>query len=461
MKKPATDLQTIDTIARRVDSENAEYVETQTAPRDLRGPIRFGIGLLIFGLGGFFLWAATAPLDEGVPVPSTLVVESKRKTVQNLSGGTVNEILVKEGQVVKQNDVVMRLDPLPIRAQREAADVAYISARANESRLLAEQTGANAISFHPDLMRRAQDPSVANLMSTQRQFFEARRGALQAEMSAIKENIAGLEAQVRGLELVQREREEQARSLELEINNLAPMVAEGLYAKNRHQEMQRQLGSLRSSVADGISSMARLRSQIAEIKLRMAQRQQEYRKEVEGQLTQVAQEARAQGERLAAAEQELLRTEVRAPVTGKVYGMFTSTPGAVVSGGTKLMEIVPQGDRLLVEAEIPLQHVQNVRVGLNADVRFTAVSRKGSPVVEGKVISLSADQVESNNPMMRGMKVFSSRIEISAEEAQKLAEYELLPGMQVDTIIKTGERTYLTYLYKPMQDRLARGLKEK
>jgi protease secretion system membrane fusion protein len=141
--------------------------------------------------------------------------------------------------------------------------------------------------------------------------------------------------------------------------------------------------------------------------------------------------------------------------------MFTSTPGAVVSGGTKLMEIVPQGDRLLVEAEIPLQHVQNVRVGLNADVRFTAVSRKGSPVVEGKVISLSADQVESNNPMMRGMKVFSSRIEISAEEAQKLAEYELLPGMQVDTIIKTGERTYLTYLYKPMQDRLARGLKEK
>ncbi|NBP39041.1 MAG: HlyD family type I secretion periplasmic adaptor subunit [Betaproteobacteria bacterium] len=461
MKKPAHDLQTIDTIARRVDGENAEYVETQTAPRDLRGPIRFGIGLLIFGLGGFFLWAATAPLDEGVPVPGTLVVESKRKTVQNLSAGSISEILVKEGQTVKQGDVVMRLDPLPIRAQREAADVAYITARANESRLIAEQSGATSIGFHPDLLLRAREPSVASLMATQKQFFDARRGVLQAEMSAIQENISGLEAQVRGLELVQRERDEQARSLDQEINSLAPMVAEGLFARNRHQEMQRQLGSLRSAVADGLTSAARLRSQIAEMKLRMAQRQQEYRKEVEGQLTQVAQEARAQSERLAAAQQELSRTEIRSPVTGKVFGMFTSTPGAVVGSGTKLMEIVPQGDRLLVEAEIPLQHVQNVRVGLTADVRFTAVSRKGSPVVEGKVISLSADQVESTNPLMRGMKVFSSRIEISAEEARKLAEYELLPGMQVDTIIKTGERTYLTYLYKPMQDRLARGLKEK
>jgi protease secretion system membrane fusion protein len=428
----------------------------EVAPSNLRRPLWIGLLVVFVGFGGFLAWSGLAPLDEGIPAMGQVAVQSKRKTVQHLTGGIVRELKVREGDTVKAGQVLLSLDPQATRAAREAADAQYLVSRASEARLAAEQRGATEVTFPPDLLARKDEPTVAQMLATQRDLFRSRRTALESEQASFRESIAGLESQIYGLQQVERERQEQIALYEREVAALAPLVEEGLYPRNRHQELRRQLAMAYAQRADGTAAVARARNQIAETKARASQREQEYRKEVEAQSSEASQNARAAIEKLTALTQELARTEVRAPVDGTVVGLQMHTVGGVVAPGGRLMDIVPKDDTLVVEAQVPPLLIKRVTVGLPAQLRFTALDPKLTPVAFGKVITVSADALTDE----RGNMFFVARIEVPTGELAKLGYTKIQPGMPVETVIITGERSLLNYLFKPMWDRIARGMKE-
>ena len=427
------------------------------APRDFRTPLRIGLAVIFLGLGGFLAWASLAKLDEGVPSHGTLIVDSKRKTIQNVSSGIVKAIHVKEGDLVATNQLLLTMDPTQMRAQREVADSLYLSARASESRLLAEQSDAQAINFPADLLRRANEAPVTLALTSQRQLFEARRKSLASELGAYRETIAGLQEQVKGLVEVQKQRQAQIETLSQEIQTLEPLVRDGFYARNRHQESQRQLASLMASFADGVSSIARIGNQVAEAKLRITQREQEYRKEVEMQLSEVSKEARAQAERIIAMEDDLRRTEIRSPVAGSVVGMNVSTIGAVLAAGTRILDVIPTDERMIVEAQIQPHLIERIKAGIPAKLMFTALNPRTTPVVDGKLLSVSADLLTTP----QGIPYYLARVEVPPDALKALGNVELHAGMPVDVIVVTGERSLLNYVFKPINDRMSLGLKER
>lgn len=464
----ADDDKTIDALVRRVDTPAAGAgpapgaassvpPRQSDAPSDPRRVLRLGMLVVLLGIGGFFGWAALAPLDEGVPTQGTVVVESKRKTVQHPTGGVVRELLVREGDAVKAGQVLLRLEPAAARAARESADAQFLTARATESRLLAEQRGAARIEFAPELTARADQPAVTLLLETQRQLFASRRSALESELASMREAIAGFESQLQGVEQARRERQALIALFEQEVNSLAPLVEEGLYPRNRHQELKRQLAAAYAGRAEDTATAARIRNQISETRLRMTQRQQEYRKEVESLLTEASGEARSQAERLTALSEELERTEVRSPADGMVVGLQVHTVGGVVSAGNPIMDIVPEGDSLLIETQVPPHLIKHVRPGLPAQLRFTVLDPRHTPVVDGKVVTVSADLLYTPRD---NIPYYLARIEVPVAALAELGFRNIQPGMPVDVITITGERTLFNYVIKPLVDRFSLGLKE-
>jgi membrane fusion protein, protease secretion system len=312
---------------------------TASLPTNTRRPLVVGLLVLLLGFGGFLLWAAFAPLDEGAPAMGNVTLDSRRKTLQHFSGGVLKEIRVKEGDSVKEGDIVIRLDD----------SLALASKSLSESQLRATQI--------------------------------------------------------------------QIQHLDKMIAEITPMVQEGFYPRNRLMELQRD------------------------------------RAEAEAQIA-------GHRDRLAAAKLELERAIVRAPATGRVMGIEITTVGGVIGPGGKLMDIVPDDEELVIEAQIEPHLVEKVYPGLEAEVRFSALNLRKTPIIVGKVEWVSPDKFVDPNDPYRPMGYFTSRVVVSKEELAKIGDTQIRPGMPADVIIKTGERTFLEYLVKPLTDRMATSLKE-
>lgn len=425
---------------------------------DTRSVMRLGFWVLVVGFGLFLAWAAWAPLDEGVPAPATVNIETRRKAVQHMTGGTVKSVAVKEGSVVKEGDLLIQLDESATRAAYETMLQNYLGQRANEARLVAEARNAPSLSFHPDLLK-SQDPHAAQHMNVQQQLFQSRRASLTAELAAANQSIAGLEGQLVGMQQVLDNRRAQAALQAQQLANVQQLSNDGFAPRNQALQLEQQQAELRASMADLQSNMQRVRSAIAETRLRIAQRQQDYAKEVSTQLAEVQREVEGNQERLRAIELELGRMQVRAPVSGQVLGLAINGPGAVVTTGLRLMEIVPQNESLLLEAKIPQQVIDRIKVGDQTEVRFTTFANSPQLVVHGKLVSLSGDAISEQTPL--GMQTyFLGRVEITPEGRKALGTRQLTPGMMAEVLIKTGERSLLTYMLHPLTKRIAAAMIE-
>src|SRR3990172_4195769 len=320
----------------------AKIIEGETAlPMDTGNWIRIGLLVLILGLGGATLWAAFAPLDEGVPAAGSVAIDTKRKAVQHLQGGIVSEVLVKEGSMVKSGEVLIRLNDSAVRANYATINQQYMTLRAMEGRLTAEQTDAAKIIFHPDLLKAKDDREVRLQLATQEHLFISRRSAIQAELAAIQEAIHGHEAQLQSYAGLLENRKLQLSLLQEELKGIRDMVREGYAPRNRQSELERTAAELSGSIAELQGNTLRTRRSISELKLRIIQRRQEYRREVETQLSQVRSEVQANAERVKAAREDLDRSVIRSPAEGQVVGLAVQSVGAVIGPGQKLMDIVP------------------------------------------------------------------------------------------------------------------------
>lgn len=419
---------------------------------------RWGWLLLLAGMGGFFAWAAFAPLDEGVPAPGTVLVSSHRKAVQPLQAGLIEAILVKEGDRVRSGQLLVRLDATRARAELEIGRGQLMVARASEARLLAEQDGKGSVDFPPELVERQTDPRVAQAVALQTQLFRSRRANLAAELGAVRESIGGIEAQIAALKDSMVARAEQRRLLSEEIHGQRELVKEGFLARNRLSEQERLLAQMTAQLAEDRGSTGRLRKQVAELKLRIAQRQQEYQKEVESQLTDTQREAGALDERIRALAFEVENTQIRSPSDGMVVGLSVFTVGGVVQAGALLMDIVPTNEPLRVDAQISPHLIDRVQAGLPVDLMFTSFNTSTTPRIPGVVKMVGADVLV--DPTSK-QSFYRAQVEVTDEGMHLLGKNKVIPGMQVEVFIRTGERTLLNYLLKPIRDRLRPALTER
>lgn len=420
---------------------------------------RIGFWALALGFGGFVAWAALAPLDEGVPSYGMVSLDTKRKAVQHLSGGIIREVLVKEGDVVKEGQVVIHLDDVTVKANYQALRQRYLGLRAAESRLLAEQQGLNQINMHPEVKEALQDPLVQNQAHNQVQLFQSRRAGLRAELQGIEESILGQEGSLQAYEKMLISRKTQLALLEEELKHTKELVAEGYAPRNRQLELERQQAETQASASELLGNSTRSRKVIAELRQRGLARQQEYLKEVETQLADVTREVQGDREKLSAAYADLERLQIRAPVAGQVVGLIAQTVGGVIQPAQKVMDIVPETEPLLLEAQIEPHLIDKVRTGLPTDIRFSGFAHTPQLVVAGEIQSISNDLLTEQ----QGGTVISyylARVKVTPEGLAALGKHQLQPGMPAEIVIRTGERSLLTYLAGPLYKRIAASMKE-
>ena len=426
---------------------------------DTRGIARKALWVLGVGFGGFLLWAALAPLDEGVPTPGMVTIDTKRKAIQHLTGGIVKEVLVREGDVVKEGQVLMRLDEALSKANYESVRQRYLGLNAMQSRLKAEQAGAGRVDFQKDVLEAAAaDPFMAQQVNNQRQLFESRRQALKSDLQALQESMEGLKAQREAAQAMLVQRQQQLALLKEELSNTRELVKEGYAPRNRQMELERMVAEVQATIADLTGNTIRVTRAIAETTQRSLSRQSEYRKEVDSQMADVAREVQADAEKYVAQKADLQRVEIRSPAAGQVVGLAVQSVGAVVQPGQRLMEIVPEQQSLLLETRIAPHLIDKVHAGLAADVRFSTFAHSPQLVVEGKVLSVSGDLlVDPQNPQAA---YFLARLEVTPEGMKTLGRHQLQAGMPAEVVIKTGERSLLKYLLSPMTKRMAGSMKE-
>lgn len=449
-------------FGRKPDEERVEVVgndvldvSDNAVSTDERKHSRLGWWVVLIGVVGFFLWAAFAPLDRGVPAPGTVMVSGNRQAVQNLVGGVVDEILVREGSVVERDQVLVRMNTTQARSEAETLRGQYHSLLAVAARLAAERDGASTIKFPSVLLAQRDDLRVQDAIAMQRQLFEARRMALDSDLRATEENIAGLRAQIRGLELLHAARKEQARFLGEQLRGMRSLASDGYVPRNRLLDLERSGSQLQGDMAEVASSIVRSQRQIAELELRMTQRRQEYQREVRTQLSDTQREVESLGSRIEYADFQLRHTLVRAPASGVVVGLTVFTNGGIVSPGTQLMDIVPVDEPLMTEVRVPVHLIDKVYPGLPVEMMFTAFNQRNTPHIPGEVTTVSADRLVDQHT---GEPYYRVEARLTPEGKEMLAANEVRPGMPVDVLIKLGERTMLNYLLRPILDRASTAL---
>jgi protease secretion system membrane fusion protein len=428
-----------------------------TPERDERSHARLGWAVILAGIGGFLLWASLAPLDKGVPMTGTVTVASNKKAVQHMTGGTVEAILVKEGDTVKAGDVMVRMNAVQARAAAEAVRTQYIANRASEARLNAERDGLRTITFSPELEKMRGDPVISSQLQLQQQLFASRQAAIHAELASLDENVAGLTVQNRGLEESREGKRQQLNFLQEQLAGMRDLAAEGYVARNRLLELERQHAQLQTSIAEDGSNIGKGLRQIAEFRMRRLQRQQEYQKEVRSQLSDTQRDGQGYANKLSALDWELANATVRAPVDGTVVAMNVFTHGGVVAPGFRMMDIVPSDDPLIVDGQLPVHLVDKVNPSLPVELIFSAFNQNLTPHVPGIVTHVSADRLVDEKT---GQPYYNVKAKVAPEGMRLVAGLQIRPGMPVDLFVKTGERTLMNYLLKPVLDHSRLSMRE-
>ncbi|RZT08693.1 membrane fusion protein, protease secretion system [Duganella sp. CF402] len=450
-------------IIKKPDDVPAEVISHDVAPltvnTDARAYTRLGWLIVLGGVVGGLLWASLAPLDKGVPMSGFVAKEGNRKAIQYLTGGTVQDILVQDGDVVKAGQVLVKMSDVQANSALEITLAQYFAARTTEARLKTELSGGHTVALPASLQQYKSDPRVQSGMVLQQQLLSSRQLAVQSELGAMEENMAGLQAQMQGLEESRNSKKEQQVFLKEQLDSARDLAAQGYVPRSRLLDLERTYSQVAGSISEDVGNIARARRQVSELKLRSVQRSQEYQKEVRTQLAEAQKEAEALFSRIAAQQFELANVEVRAPVDGIVVGSSIFTKGGVVAPGARMMDLVPINDALVVEGNLPVNLVDRVHPGLKVELIFSAFNSNKTPHIQGEVIQVAADRTVEERT---GAAYYKVRARVTPAGAKMMAEKKLdvVPGMPVEMFVTTGERTMMSYLLKPVFDRAKSALTE-
>ncbi len=415
-------------------------------------------GLLIIALffGGFGTWAAVAPLSSAATATGFVIVEGQRKKVQHLEGGIVKEILIRDGDAVEAQQIIMRLDETRALATRDLLRGQLRAARAFEARLMAERDLAQSIVYPQELLALQDDPRVAEILATQTNLFQARLEAFTGELKVLAQRIAQSKEEIAGLAAQEKSERRQRELIVEEIKGVEAMLAKGLERKPRLLALQRAAAELEGNRGAHLAQIARAKATITESQLRILDLKNQRMKEVAGQLNEVRQAIADAQEKLRSTEDTLQRTEIRAPVAGIVVGLQVHTVGGVVGAGGTIAEIVPQKETLIIEAQVRPEDIDVVHPGLPAQISLQSLDRRMS-TLDGTVTHVSADRL--NDPQTK-LPYYEALVSIDPESLEATVGAVLYPGMPAIVMIATGKRTALGYLVSPITDFMGRAMRE-
>jgi HlyD family type I secretion membrane fusion protein len=413
--------------------------------------------IILFFFGGMGTWAALAPLDSAALAPGRVTVASNRKTIQHLEGGIVKDLLVKEGDAVAGGQTLIQLDDTQARARLEVLHSRYDKLLATEARLTAEQAFATEIRFPASLTARRDQAQVAKLLEAEKALFEARRQSTEGRINIFRKRIAQLKKEISGLTAQIAAEDEQLALLENERASFEILFKKGVVGKARLLKLKREEAKLKGERGDHLSLMAKAQQRIGETELEIIDLKNNLLNQVVGSLRDTQTELVDVSERQKAAEDILVRTTIQAPQAGVVMGLSVHTETGVIAPGQRLLDIVPEDDTLVIEAQVTPNDIDVVHVGLPAQVRLTAFNQRDTPLLDGKLTRVSADSFTDEHS---GASYFLARITIDAAELKKLDGRELYPGMGSEVLIKTGQRTTMDYILAPLTDSMRRAFRE-
>jgi HlyD family type I secretion membrane fusion protein len=423
---------------------------------DIRWIIGLGCVLLVLQFCGFGVWATTVPLRSAVVAPGFIKVHSKRKAVQHLEGGIINSIYVRENDRVEAGQVIARLETAQIEATLGSLETKLFADLAMEARLTAEQAGAGAIQF-PDELQKNASAAARIAMQTQAGEFAARLAAIENERKVIEQQIAQSTDSIRGLQSNTKGLEQQLSLLQEEIADTSYLLAKGLARKPRVLALKRSEADTAAQIARNVASIAEMQNKIAELEDKRRQLGFNQDQDVAKQLHATSEEIGDLRHRIAALRDQLGRSELRAPESGRIVGLNTRDLNAVLGPRETLLEIVPTEDRLVIEATLKPTDREEVYIGQMARVKVHALNMRRRPMLEGKVIAVAADALTDPKT---GVNTYMAEVELDAHAPTAPYLSSLLPGMPVEVFVETGERTFAEYLLQPMALRISRAFRE-
>lgn len=420
--------------------------------------LRAGTAVVLFLVGGLGVWAATTNISGAVIAPGSLVVDTNIKKVQHPAGGIVSELRARDGDRVKAGDVVLRLDATVTRANLAIVSKGLDELFARKARLEAERDGSDVVVFSDELRERAGDAAVARVIDGERKLFEIRREARIGQKEQLRRRIQQLDEEAGGYEAQQRAKAQEIVLIERELVGTRNLWKKNLMPITKLTQLEREATRLEGERGRLIATISQVKGKISETELQIIQIDRDLSSEVGKELRETDSKIGEFVERKVAAEDQLKRIEIRAPQEGTVHQSTVHTVGGVIAAGDPIMLIVPEADSLIVEAKIAPQEIDQLWIGQNAVLRFSAFNQQTTPEINGTLNRLSPDTITDQRT---GLSFYTARIAVPAEEIARLGSVKLMPGMPVEVFLQTGERKVLSYIMKPLRDQLARAFREK
>lgn len=414
--------------------------------------IAFGLGVLIVVFVIFGGWMAFAPLSSASVAVGKVSADSEKKSVQHFQGGTISKILIKEGDLVKKDQTLIILDVLQAKAELESYKRQYMDSMASFARLVAQRDDLNSIDFPLEV-------TDVNIIEDHKNIFYTTTKSLKDQKEISQQRVVQLQNQISGLKSLIDVRKNRIISLKEELKEWEVLYAQQLVDKIKIRDINREINSLEGEIASSNAEIAKLGEQINEIKTQQLLTEKEFRNQVLDQIVQVQNIISDLKSKISSLEDVFQKSEIKAPISGNVVGLSTTSEGAVIRPGDDILQIIPENSDLIVTAQVSITDIDKVQVGLLSDIRFSAFNLQQAHVIEGEVIHISADRFTDE---ATGEPYYEAKIKVTKKGEERLKEYgfKLLPGMPAEVMINIGSRTPLSYFVKPFTDMISRGFNE-
>jgi HlyD family secretion protein len=417
-----------------------------------------GLAIVVVLAGGLGGWASTAEISGALIAPGQIVVESNVKKVQHPTGGVVGEVLARDGDLVKSGQVLVRLDDTVTKANLAIVTKNLDGLWARAARLQAEQQGLDKIVFPKSLLDRASDPDVKTIIASESKLFEVRVNGRIGQKAQLRERITQLNEEIAGLTAQETAKNQEIALVEKELTGVRQLYDQHLVQLTRLTTLERDAARLNGERAQYVASRAQAKGKITETELQIIQVDKDMVSDVSKDLREANDKIGEYVERKVTAEDQLKRTDIRAPQDGMVLQSTVHTVGGVITAGDAIMTIVPQTDDLRAEVKVNPQDIDKLQIGQKTLLRLSAFNQRTTPELNGVITRVSPDVTTDQRT---GQSYYTIRVSMPPEEIARLGEAKLIPGMPVEAFVQTGDRTMMSYLIKPLSDQLMRAFREK
>ncbi|WP_112661653.1 HlyD family type I secretion periplasmic adaptor subunit [Microvirga flavescens] len=418
---------------------------------------RLGLSTIALFAGTIGLWAATANLSGAVVAGGQFVIDSSVKKVQHPTGGIVGELKVRDGDRVNAGDLLVRLDETVTRANLQLVSKQLDELLARQARLEAERDGIAEIQVPVELAKRVDEPNIKKMLASEKTLFDARKASRESQKDQLRKRVSQYQDEIRGLTAQQESKAREAAFIADELKGVRDLYQKNLVQLPRLNALERDAASIEGQRGQLIAAVAQSQGRIAETDLQIIQVDEETRANTLKDLRDTQAQVNEYTERRVAAEDQLKRTDIRAPSPGYVHQLNVHTVGGVISPAEPVMLIVPSNDVLDLEARVLPNEIDQLAIGQPAAIRVHASNARNTPELHGTVSRISADV---SRDQQTGASFYTIRVAIPSEELKRLGQLKLIAGMQAEVFVQVNERTPFQYLMKPVSEQFARAFRE-